>query len=31
MRAADDYRYAKRPDLLAEIERAQKFVGLHAD
>ena len=31
MRAADDHRYAKRPDLPAEIERARKFVGLHAD
>jgi hypothetical protein len=31
LRAADDHRYAKRPDLRAEIERARKFVGLHAD
>ena len=27
----DDYRCAKRPDLPAEIERARKYVGLHAD
>jgi len=31
MRAADDYRYAKRSDLPAEIERPRKFVGRHAD
>jgi hypothetical protein len=31
MKAADHDRYAQRPELPAEIKRARKLVGLHAD